>query len=563
MDSGAKRPREDADEAGDGGVEAPAGKRAKALDGEAVPRARKSRWGAKVEAEENAAGTAVAPAPPAPPAAAAGDRVDSDRVAAARAKLAEKKEELRRKQLDLKKKDLEAQVAAKLRKLEAGELFSSTAAVGTGPASALASPGEDTLLLNARMQQERLEKEQARKRALEQKAEEAAFFDPSLGAPRSVSDVARRRRAAGLHFVEEGKYSKLGEEMRMRSFLTSIGISKEAMASESVQANLALLAGNNLMVPLRLRTGQAAASLYHAEQVPAVEWWDKPLLAGPAYEAGDAPAIKAGAITRLVEHPVPIEPAHEPADVHLKPLMLTHRERKKLRRMTRLAAEKEKQLKVRLGLIKPPEPKYKLSNMMRVLGIEAAAEPTAIEAMVRKRQAERVAKHEATNESNKLTPEERIAKRQAAVATDLAAGLRCAVFRVEDLSHKQWKYKVRVNAEQLALNGCVAYMSGFAVVVAQGGAKALKKYKQLMLNRIKWADAQHLQDDQAVESAAAPMIARGENKCTLIWEGDIVKQNFFSFGFERNGTEAGARGFFAERGCEHYLDLAKSFVFDS
>ena len=39
------------------------------------------------------------------------------------------------------------------------------------------------------------------------------------------------------------------------------------------------------------------------------------------------------------------------------PVMLTQKERKKLRRQTRLEGQKDQQEKIRLGLMPPPEPK--------------------------------------------------------------------------------------------------------------------------------------------------------------------------------------------------------------
>ena len=39
------------------------------------------------------------------------------------------------------------------------------------------------------------------------------------------------------------------------------------------------------------------------------------------------------------------------------PIMLTKKERKKLRRQTRMEVQKEQQEKIRLGLVAPPEPK--------------------------------------------------------------------------------------------------------------------------------------------------------------------------------------------------------------
>ena len=43
------------------------------------------------------------------------------------------------------------------------------------------------------------------------------------------------------------------------------------------------------------------------------------------------------------------------------PIMLTKKERKKLRRQNRMEAQKEEQEKIRLGLMPPPEPKGALT----------------------------------------------------------------------------------------------------------------------------------------------------------------------------------------------------------
>lgn len=70
-------------------------------------------------------------------------------------------------------------------------------------------------------------------------------------------------------------------------------------------------------------------------------------------------------------------------------VMLTAKERKKLRRQNRFEALKEEQEKIRLGLMPPPEPKVKISNLMRVLGSEAVQDPTKVEEYVRNQMAKR------------------------------------------------------------------------------------------------------------------------------------------------------------------------------
>lgn len=61
------------------------------------------------------------------------------------------------------------------------------------------------------------------------------------------------------------------------------------------------------------------------------------------------------------------------------PLHLTQKEKKRLRKIKRTEKEKDKQERVKLGLLPPPIPKIKLSNYMKVLGKEAIADPSRVE----------------------------------------------------------------------------------------------------------------------------------------------------------------------------------------
>jgi U4/U6 small nuclear ribonucleoprotein PRP3 len=62
-------------------------------------------------------------------------------------------------------------------------------------------------------------------------------------------------------------------------------------------------------------------------------------------------------ITPYVQHPVPIQPPGEPTGQAPRQLMMTKKESKKLRRQKRLEAQKDKQDKIRLGLLPPEQPK--------------------------------------------------------------------------------------------------------------------------------------------------------------------------------------------------------------
>lgn len=100
-----------------------------------------------------------------------------------------------------------------------------------------------------------------------------------------------------------------------------------------------------------------------------------------------------------------------------------------MRRQNRREAIKEKTEKIRLGLDKPPEPKLKISNLMRVLGTDAIQDPTKMEAVVRKQMAEREQKHIDENRSRKLTREEKASKAIRKVAEDTSLAVHVAVYK--------------------------------------------------------------------------------------------------------------------------------------
>lgn len=153
-------------------------------------------------------------------------------------------------------------------------------------------------------------------------------------------------------------------------------------------------------------------------------------------------------VTLYVHHPVVIQP---PGEVNAAPvvrsLMLTTKERKKMRRQRRAEALKDKRDKIRLGLLEPDAPKgkclkvylcrlfvlihslVKISNLMRVLGEEAIQDPTKVEAKVRKEMELRQKMHDKANEQRKLTPEERRAKILNKLKEDQKTSNEVAVFK--------------------------------------------------------------------------------------------------------------------------------------
>lgn len=108
---------------------------------------------------------------------------------------------------------------------------------------------------------------------------------------------------------------------------------------------------------------------------------------------------------------------------------LTKKEAKRLRRMNRQEIQREQAEKIRLGLERAPEPKVKLSNLMRVLGNDAIQDPTKMEAMVRNQVAERLRKHQESNADRKLSKKERADKKALKIMEDTSVYVYVAVYK--------------------------------------------------------------------------------------------------------------------------------------
>uniref|UniRef100_A0A8I3RZL8 U4/U6 small nuclear ribonucleoprotein Prp3 n=1 Tax=Canis lupus familiaris TaxID=9615 RepID=A0A8I3RZL8_CANLF len=219
---------------------------------------------------------------------------------------------------------------------------------------------------------------------------------------------------------------------------------------------------------------------------------------------------------------------------------LTKKEQKKLRRQTRREAQKELQEKVRLGLMPPPEPK----------GMEPASPSACVSASLS-------VTHEEANAARKLTAEQRKVKKIKKLKEDISQGVHISVYRVRNLSNPAKKFKIEANAGQLYLTGVVVLHKDVNVVVVEGGPKAQKKFKRLMLHRIKWdeqtSNTKGDDDEESDEEAV-----KKTNKCVLVWEGTAKDRSFGEMKFKQCPTENMAREHFKKHGAEHYWDLALS-----
>ncbi|XP_039623493.1 U4/U6 small nuclear ribonucleoprotein Prp3 isoform X1 [Polypterus senegalus] len=397
-----------------------------------------------------------------------------------------------------------------------------------------------TLKANIRAVKREQFKQQLKERPADD-LESTSYFDPR------VPNVAAQRPKRSFKFHDKGRFEKIGQRVRAKAQLERLQMEIAQTAKKTgihASTKLALIAPKK-----EIKEGD----------VPDIEWWDS-YLVPPGMELTPENLSKEQDIfdlSNLVEHPAQMGPPVDTDKPVTLGVYLTKKEQKKLRRQTRREAQKELQEKVRLGLMPPPEPKVRISNLMRVLGTEAVQDPTKVEAHVRAQMAKRQKAHEEANAARKLTAEQRKEKKVKKLKEDLTTGVHVCVYRIRNLTNPAKKFKVEANAGQLYLTGTVVLHKDVNVVVVEGGPKAQKKFKRLMLHRIKW-DEQTSNSKNDDGEASDEETVKKNNKCSLVWEGTAKERSFGDIKFKQCPTENMAREHFKKHGTEHYWDLALS-----
>uniref|UniRef100_A0A672YFI1 U4/U6 small nuclear ribonucleoprotein Prp3 n=1 Tax=Sphaeramia orbicularis TaxID=375764 RepID=A0A672YFI1_9TELE len=383
-----------------------------------------------------------------------------------------------------------------------------------------------------------VKREQFRQQLKEKPGEElesTSYFDQRV----FITPAQRARRSFKFH--EQGRFEKIAQRIRTKAQLEKLQNEiAQAARKTGIQASTKLA----LIAPKK-EIGEG--------EVPNIEWWDSFILPSniditPFTKFED---LELFGVTNLVEHPAQISPPVDTDKPVTLGVYLTKKEQKKLRRQTRREGQKEVQEKVRLGLMPPPEPKVRISNLMRVLGTEAVQDPTKVEAHVRAQMAKRQKAHEEANAARKLTAEQRKEKKVKKLKEDLTNGVHISVYRIRNLQNPAKKFKVEANANQLYLTGTVVLHKDVNIVVVEGGPKSQKKFKRLMMHRIKWEEHNSKRDDGGDDT-------KRNNKCWLIWEGTAKERSFGEMKFKQCPTESMAREHFKKHGTEHYWDLALS-----
>lgn len=295
--------------------------------------------------------------------------------------------------------------------------------------------------------------------------------------------------------------------------------------------------------------------------VPNIEWWDVPFVSStPAAFAEDGAQliVRDERMTSYIHRPVSIPSFKPPSAPKILPLMLTEKERKKLRRQRRMEKETERREMIAVGLLPPEPPKVRLSNLMRVLASEAVADPTKVEADVRAQVAERLEKHQADNLSRKKTKDELREKAELKAVKDREAGMRANVYRILSVDNPSHRFKVDVNARQYGLTGALVLYGDCNLVIVEGGVKALRKYKQLLLRRIDWNAPLVSPDNSNPPDLALDSATTIKNMCVMTWEGPIAKSAFESFKIVKLLTQSSVKDFLRKRGMDGQFDTAQA-----
>lgn len=239
----------------------------------------------------------------------------------------------------------------------------------------------------------------------------------------------------------------------------------------------------------------------------------------------------------------------------------------------------------------------RLSNLMKVLTSDAVQDPTRVEARVRREVAMRKHQHDKMNIERKLTDEQRKEKIETKKVEAERKGLVGAAFkyvvqtayrhntdvgsnRVKTLSDPSHRFKVRKNAEQMNLTGLCIFNPGFSLVYVEGAPKFLKQYKHLLLRRMRWTEAAHPRGAEDVETEGEAdeeepgvnvgkgkakevltdegIVSLEDNRCDLVWEGQIADRAFRNFKPKSCPTDASAKEALGMKLSSHW-DNAKNW----
>lgn len=391
-------------------------------------------------------------------------------------------------------------------------------------------------------------------------------FDPLLLNPYLDQTSGPSRKRKPLEFSPHGKYIAQGEKLR-----------ENLLQARRTQSMLESKRANGLLPDQTLGEDR-----FKFEAPPSIEWWDSPYLKKSYYSDDPHDLVldaETNPISIYVQHPLISKPIwdklHQQGD---QTLILTPQERKRIRRNERQLKLKQQQDRIKLGLEPPPPPKVKLANLMSVLTNEAIKDPTGVEMKVREQVQHRLETHLQANEARKLAKLDRATKMQRKHEQDLARGLYSTVYRIDRVS-PQHQFKIDINAKQLDLCGLCILNPKFCLVVVVGGEKAIKFFRKLMMQRIKWdeylpresnsTDGKEVLVDTPAGNTktedgnppdgpklgnASPGLSTewADNKCLIVWDGIAPDAPFKKWSVIGTNDDEDVSGLVLRFGLENY-----------
>ncbi|SJL03727.1 related to U4/U6 small nuclear ribonucleoprotein hPrp3 [Armillaria ostoyae] len=371
----------------------------------------------------------------------------------------------------------------------------------------------------------------------------------------TIEGAPKDRMGRNFRFNPKGKYIAQADQMRKEAQLEAL---KQRIAESARKAGL----DSDMGIEKSVKRAPP----------PEAEWWDAALLPNKTYDdlsyGIQAMNIKTAnsPITIYIQHPIPIPAPGDKDKVALKPMKLTKKEQKKMRKLRRAGELQDKRDRIRMGLLPPDPPKVRLANLMRVLTSDAVQDPTRVEARVRREVAMRKHGHEKMNAERKLTDEQRREKVENKKTDEEKKGIHGAVFKVKSLTDGSHRFKVRKNAEQMNLSGLCIFNPNFSMIYVEGAPKYIRNYKRLMMHRIVWTEASRprggeeveLQEDGDGDGKKEEEVSLEDNKCWLVWEGDLRERAFSSFKAKSCPTDSVAKEALGER-LKGYWDQAKNW----
>jgi U4/U6 small nuclear ribonucleoprotein PRP3 len=334
------------------------------------------------------------------------------------------------------------------------------------------------------------------------------------------------RRPKEFKFNEPGKYIKKGNEFRTQEKVQNLKKQIEETARKAgIERELELVSTRAI----------------RNSTPPLVEPWDLKI-------TQDYSNYSYEFINNLIHHPYKLEPYEKPIEP-IK-LMLTKKEQKKLKRATNLEKQRDKQDRIKLGLLPPEEPRLTKTNFMRVLGHEAILAPSMVDSLMTKQTLTRQKKHLDLTNSTKKTSQEK--KESKDLQLRKVVELNSMVFKIKYLNKKSL-FKINKNAEQYKLTGCMV-LGVCNLLVVEGDRKNIKAYKNLVMNRIGW---DFVPDLEFLAADFVQNVDRNDNECVLVWEGVVLERKFRNFRQKRFDVGLDAKDYLEEMGAVEYWNAAK------